>query len=571
MKGRIQSREELSGLPKTVHGGQAWKLEGIEDYSHNLNPFGPPADIAEIMASAAADVGHYPDDSCSELKDTLSKAFDIPPECIVIGAGSSEIIRNVPNTFLTKGDKALMCRPSFAEYAQQCRIVGAEPEWFDLTESDDFRLDADSYIEKAQGCKAVYICNPNNPTGRVEPREKLISIVRACEETGTLVFLDETLLELVPGYVDITLSGMVDRFSNLIVASSLTKSFAIPGIRIGFGFSNPDIISELDKVRMTWNVGQIEQTVANVLIRDRMDYVDKAASVMAEESEVMNSSLDDIGFPVGPVSDSFFYFSSVRPLGMDAADFKRKMLARGIMVRDCSSFGERFSDYIRYSVKDRDRNCKFIAAADSVINGRSDAIVGRCNRSCGFGGPDRPFRRRAAQFGPPPQMDGKHPRRDRQARQKQGIPFRHGRRISVVSARVRAFLFDSAHNNGSRPLRILSLGPFGGGDRLDRGYCFHIQDNLRGFLVQAPLRSHKGRSGRRKSGGRRREGPDDSEQEHQGHGRGAYCFLLLRDRLRESGGQRLFARVLFRPVRASGGDNVPLRQSDGCDVGISQR
>lgn len=64
MKGRIQSREELSGLPKTVHGGQAWKLEGIEDYSHNLNPFGPPADIAEIMASAAADVGHYPDDSC---------------------------------------------------------------------------------------------------------------------------------------------------------------------------------------------------------------------------------------------------------------------------------------------------------------------------------------------------------------------------------------------------------------------------------------------------------------------------------------------------------------------------
>ena len=229
--------------------------------------------------------------------------------------------------------------------------------------------DADALIEKAQGAKALYICNPNNPTGRIEPRDKVVSIVRACEETGTLVFLDETLLELVPGYVDNTLSGMVDRFSNLIVASSLTKSFAIPGIRIGFGFANPDLISEMEKVRMTWNVGQIEQTVANVLIRDRLDYVDDAASAMAEESEVMNGSLKEIEFPVGPVSDSFFYFCSVAPLGMNGEEFKRRMLRKGVMVRDCASFGERFEDYVRFSVKDRERNCRFIAAADSVING----------------------------------------------------------------------------------------------------------------------------------------------------------------------------------------------------------
>ena len=75
MKGRILPRKELSDLPKTVHGGQAWKLEGIEDYSHNLNPFGPPEDIDEIIMSAVADLGHYPDDSCAELKDTLSKTF----------------------------------------------------------------------------------------------------------------------------------------------------------------------------------------------------------------------------------------------------------------------------------------------------------------------------------------------------------------------------------------------------------------------------------------------------------------------------------------------------------------
>ena len=370
MKGRILPRKELSDLPKTVHGGQAWKLEGIEDYSHNLNPFGPPEDIDEIIMSAVADLGHYPDDSCAELKDTLSKAFNIDTDCITIGAGSSDIIRNVPNTFFRPGDKVVLNRPSFAEYAQQCRIVGAEIVWNDLLPEDDFRIDLDRLMYNVgEDTKALYICNPNNPTGRVEPREKIISIVRECEERGILVFLDETLLELVPGYMDITLSGMVGRFSNLIVASSLTKSFAIPGIRIGFGFSNPDIISEMEKVRMTWNVGQIEQTVANILVRDRMDYVDHAAAVMAEESEVMTSSLREVGFPVGNVSDSFFYFNSLEPLGMECAEFKKKMLNRGIMVRDCSSFGDEFKGYVRYSVKDRERNCRFIAAVDSVING----------------------------------------------------------------------------------------------------------------------------------------------------------------------------------------------------------
>lgn len=369
MKGRILPRSELSGLPKTVHGGQAWKLEDIEDYSHNLNPFGPPEELQEIIMSAISEVGHYPDDSSSELKDVISKAFNIGTDCITIGAGSSDIIRNVPNTYYNKGDRVVMPRPSFAEYTQQCRIVGAEIDPFRLRSDEDFRIDADRLISAADGAKAVYICNPNNPTGRVEPRSKLCTIARELEDMGVLLFLDETLLELVPGYTDITMSGMVDRFSNLIVASSLTKSFAIPGIRIGFGLSNPDIISEMEKVRMTWNVGHIEQTVATVLLRDKMDYVDHAAAVMAEESEIMNASLREIGFPAGAVSDSFFYFNSIESLGMDADDFVKRMLRHGIMVRNCSSFGDEFGSYIRYSVKDRERNCRFIAAVDAVING----------------------------------------------------------------------------------------------------------------------------------------------------------------------------------------------------------
>lgn len=364
----IRARDALADLPKTIHGGQAWKLGNVEDYSHNLNPFGPPEDINDIILSATDGIGHYPDDSCSELKSVISKEFGVDTEKIMIGSGSSDIIRNFPNTFFNPGDIVLLNRPSFAEYGQQCRIVGAKIKWNDLTEEDDFRIDPQAVTDAIDfGVRAVYICNPNNPTGRIEPREKIESIVKECSDAGVLVFLDETLLELVSDHDDISCVGLVDKYDNLVVAGSLTKSFAIPGIRIGFGFASDTITEQTEKVRMTWNVGQIEQNVAKVLIGERMDYVRKAADIMAKESAVMNKQLNDIGFPAGNVSDSFFYFNSLRPLGVRCAEFKEHMLRSNIMVRDCESFGTPFEWYVRYSVKDRERNDRFVAAVEKTL------------------------------------------------------------------------------------------------------------------------------------------------------------------------------------------------------------
>lgn len=364
----IKSRSTLSELPKTIHGGQAWKLKEIEDYSHNLNPFGPPECIGELMVQAAAGVDHYPDDSCSELKNTIAKQFGLGTENVTIGAGSSDIIRNFPNTFFNVGDKVMLNRPSFAEYAQQCRIVGAEILWNELKEEDDFYIDPESvtsFIDK--GIKALYICNPNNPTGRVESKNKIEKIVKECSDSGVLVFLDETLLELVHGYSEKTCCKLVKKYGNLVVAGSLTKSFAIPGIRIGFGFASEEIISEMEKVRMTWNVGQAEQVVANELIGKHMGYVHEAAKMMAEESVRMNGCLNDLGFPAGRVADSFFYFNSLKPLGIKCPVFKELMLEDKIMVRDCSSFGDNFQWYVRYSVKDRERNDAFISAVENSL------------------------------------------------------------------------------------------------------------------------------------------------------------------------------------------------------------
>ena len=363
------SRKTIRSLPKTVHGGQAWKLDNIEDYSHNLNPFGAPDFLDDIISSAVSSLWHYPDDSSPGFRRAVAEEFGVGSENVIAGAGSSDVIRMFPNTFMEAGDKVLMFTPSFAEYAQQCRICGVDIDFIKLRAEKDYRIDTEElYSRLTSDVKALYICNPNNPTGRVEPREKILSIVSECERRGILVFLDETLLELVDGYKEISCASYVKDFSNLLVAGSLTKSFAIPGIRIGFGISNTAIIDELNKVRMTWNIGGIEQVVGERLIAEHMDYVHDASKVLREEAKRMFDDLRAIGFPVNAPCDSFFYFCDISSLGMDAGTFVSKMKAEGYMVRDCSSFGPDFTKCIRFCVKDRSKNAGFIEAVSKVLS-----------------------------------------------------------------------------------------------------------------------------------------------------------------------------------------------------------
>jgi threonine-phosphate decarboxylase len=361
-------RKDIQFIGDTVHGGQAWKLKNVEDFSHNLNPSGPPNDLYKIVFDAISGTDHYPDDNSTELKKILADHFKVGVENIIVGAGSSDLIRMFPNTFIEKGEKALIMRPSFAEYSHQCRIAGAIVKELPLKESNDLRIDADELLTNTDDVKAVYICNPNNPTGRAEPREKILKIVKECNLRGILVFLDETLLELVHDHDKITCSEYVKEYNNLLVIGSLTKSFAIPGIRIGFGIAGEEIIKAMDKVRMSWNVGNIEQHVAACLIRDHMDHVKNAAKMMFGEAEYVCNELNKIGFKVCR-TDSFFFFESLKDIGMKVPEFKEKMLAENIMVRDCGSFGQEFKDHIRFCVKDRERNDIFINAVKKVMNG----------------------------------------------------------------------------------------------------------------------------------------------------------------------------------------------------------
>ena len=364
---QIYPRKELIGLNPTVHGGQGWKISGVEDYSANLNPMGAPPGLAEAMASAGSSLGHYPDAECTAVRNDIAKLHGLSFRNIAMGAGSSEIIRNFPFAFLNPGDRVILMRPSFAEYTQQITLAGAVADYFDLLPENGFRIDfekLESLISEGKH-KAVYICNPNNPTGRVESRKDLEKLASVCEEHGVLMFLDETLLDLVAEEPEISLIPTVGTHPNLLICRSFTKSFAVPGIRVGYCVSNPEMITEMQKVRLPWNLGAAEQAAAAFMVK-KMDYVRTAAVSLRTEKKIFFKELKNAGLPLEKECDSFFHFVDLAPLDIDIAAFRSGMLGKGFMIRDCTSFG--FPTYVRFCVKDRARDADFAVAVKETLD-----------------------------------------------------------------------------------------------------------------------------------------------------------------------------------------------------------
>ncbi|HSV42414.1 MAG TPA: histidinol-phosphate transaminase [Methanomassiliicoccales archaeon] len=359
------ARTGLRDIKRPVHGGLGWKYPGVEDFSSNLNPYGPPPQIGGYIAEAIERLVWYPDDQASEFKEAICERFRLDEVNVIAGAGSAELIRLFPDTFLSPGEKVLMPRPTFSEYGYNCRLQGAELVEVPLREDNDLRLDLTEMISALKGCKAAFVCNPNNPTGRILPRKEVLEFAKECDRRNVLLFLDETLLELVPGSKNVTCIHEVPSFDNIFLIRSLTKCFAMPGMRIGYGVGDARIIKLMDSARLSWNLGQLEQHVGAKLLSDHYDHIRKAADMMETERVRMAREISRTGLVNVAVPDSFFFFARCgEGTGIDMQD---RLLRHKVLVRDCASFGPPFDHYVRFSVKTPERNSKLIEAFQAEV------------------------------------------------------------------------------------------------------------------------------------------------------------------------------------------------------------
>jgi threonine-phosphate decarboxylase len=324
---------------KVIHGGLVKKYheetgQEMLDFSANINPF-PPALHPEFPAGC---LGYYPDDSYSLLKEEISRVFHRPPEEIAVGNGSIELIRVFCSSVLKPGDRVRIDNPTFGEYEFSSRLAGAVP----AGSGEEYR--------------ARFLCNPNNPTGHLVMHTEVIRDLEECRKNSAMFFLDEAFIELAdPG------QSMVSyRDPDLFVLRSLTKSFAVPGIRFGYGFGDPDLISMLEMVRPPWSVNSFAERFALESFKN-YGLLEESQRKIRAEREWMLHNLAELGLKTGSPSANFILLDT----GHDVKDLCQALLGRGILVRDCHSFG--LPNAIRVAVRTRDENIRLLEELNACL------------------------------------------------------------------------------------------------------------------------------------------------------------------------------------------------------------
>jgi len=367
-------RLEIRDVAICQHGGIDYaelKALGIApqdtlDFSANLNPFGPPPGMMETLSKCHDElsevISHYPDSEAYRLRQSLAEKLGIKVENILVGSGSTELIRLAALAYFAPGDKVLIIEPTYGEYQIACQITGASLIKQRLSAQNGFWLDINKTVELIRRYypKGIFVCNPNNPTGKYFSRTDFEKILNAAKDS--LVVLDEAYVSFVDNAwssLDLALhSSLRAKRSNLLILRSMTKDYAMAGLRLGYGVAKEEIIANLRRICPPWNVNALAQKAGIIAIASE-GYLKRCQIELRKAKNYLIAELSELGLPPLPSEANFFLVE----VG-NAPRFRRELLKRRILVRDCTSFG--LPQYVRIAPHSLSECQKLISAIKEV-------------------------------------------------------------------------------------------------------------------------------------------------------------------------------------------------------------
>lgn len=357
---------------KDIHGGNIWKAsrvagipsENIIDFSASINPLGlSPRGTAAIKKSLRF-ISPYPDPSSSSIVEAFAGYHGISPGEILPGNGSTEFIHLLP-AFL-KPDSALIVEPAFSEYRKALRYNGCRADSFILNEEAGFSIDIGRLKKRiSKGYDLLYIANPANPTGAVTGKEGIIEVARFCERLGTTLVIDEAFVDFCE---DESIKKEAVGLKNVVVLRSMTKFFAMAGLRLGYIIAHRDTIKKFAKRVPPWSVNTLAGGAAES-VRDR-DYIKKVHRWLAAEKGFIHKGLGSIkGIRVFDGAANFLMIK-ITDASLDAMVLKSILFKKGILIRDLSAFRGLGPDYFRIAIRKRRENEILIMALKGIIGKR---------------------------------------------------------------------------------------------------------------------------------------------------------------------------------------------------------
>ena len=332
--------------PRVSHGGPdlaelqrlGIRPDYVLDFSVNTNPLGAAPKAADALLSV--DPSRYPDNESLLLREALAALHAVRLEEVLVGNGSVELIWLLAQVYLQPADVALIVGPTFGEYEAAVMSRSAEPVRFEARAEDTFTLRLEELLELARSVRprVIFLCNPNNPTGQAVGLEDLVGLLDVCDET--LLVVDEAYQDLAD---DVASAITPRRDARTVVLRSLTKNFGLPGLRLGYLVAMPSVVQALSRARPPWTVNALAQAAGLAVLDDR-SHVEEGRRLARQAKGFLFQGLGRLGKSCVP-SQTNFWLVQVQ----DAAELRTALLRRGLLVRDCTSFG--LPGYIRLAAR----------------------------------------------------------------------------------------------------------------------------------------------------------------------------------------------------------------------------
>jgi len=400
--GNIWSRLKLSGIAgpdrtaeggrKTINKGQAGSRSSkLLDFSANINPLGLPQSVVKAIRNNISKLVHYPEPYADHLKKQIASYTGLEQEQILAGNGTTQLMYLICRVL--RPESVVIPAPSFSEY-EKAVISASGPvkrsgktkiHYYKLRTCRGFRIETDKllkYIDKrmeivngsnrvsAKKLSMVFLGNPNNPTGDFISLKEMIILVKELYKRRIWLVVDEAFIDFVPDDHNQSLISYTQKYNNLIVLRTLTKFFALPGLRVGYAVGSKKNISGLAAHIEPWSLNHLALVAGTEVLRDK-NYIKRSKEYAFKENHYLYSQLKKVSFLEPFPSTVNFILCRIRPdnsLVKDSYQLADDLEKKGIIIRNCANFRNLNNSYVRVAVRTRAENKILIQALKELCS-----------------------------------------------------------------------------------------------------------------------------------------------------------------------------------------------------------
>ncbi|QJD82139.1 threonine-phosphate decarboxylase CobD [Cohnella herbarum] len=324
------------------------------DYSANINPLGPPVQVMGALSNGFRSIVNYPDPAHRELKRLLSDKLGVATDHLIIGNGAAE---NMALALLGLDIRSVgVVAPCFSEYAQLAEHFGAEVFTVVGKEENGFQADPDDLLPLLEKVDLLFLGHPNNPTGLTYTLDQLRTVARFAERASTYLVLDEAFIDFIAPDERVTLLPELEQYPHVILIHSMTKFYAIPGLRLGYAIAAPNLVRKMTRKQVTWSVNGLALLAGQACLHpDVAEYERRTRELIARERDFLQEEIKNgFGWQVWPGEANFLLVRVGK--AWTASSLQQALGPKGVMIRSCAMYEGLTERDIRIAVRGREHN-----------------------------------------------------------------------------------------------------------------------------------------------------------------------------------------------------------------------